>query len=345
MSRLITALLAGLVLVGLIGLPCPAPAQETPAVTLYEHAGFQGQQMTYTGNERNLPNWGISSIRLHGGAVVTVFQKKDYQGRVATLISDTDDMGYTRVGNDNIQSFMLFTSGHYLILYEEADFGGVSQVFENDVSSLEGTHLGDDQASSVRLIDCQATLYQLVNYGGVSETFSRDAPDLRLSHVGNDKVSSLKVLPNKVEPAAKPVEQPAPRPSDFNLARGKPVWGRGLSGVPSALTDGQTFPPGTDVRVQPSTQLQDEKSFATIDLGEVKSVVRVKVQADADDEYLVFLSEDGTVWPIILPVPKVPGHGFETRVLSVETKARYVKIMGSKRFGTFSVAEVEVHGN
>ncbi len=84
-------------------------------------------------------------------------------------------------------------------LYQHADFGGRAQKFASDTSSLLGSTIGNDQASSIKIVGpYTVTAYRNINFAGGSKEWSASA-----SFVGwdwNDVISSLKV--HRIQSAA-----------------------------------------------------------------------------------------------------------------------------------------------
>lgn len=79
------------------------------------------------------------------------------------------------------------------ILYEDEDFRGRSQNFTSaQVSDLEGTEIGRDRASSIRVEPgCRVTLFEDRGFHGRSAVLTSDSEDLGHTPIGNDRASSF----------------------------------------------------------------------------------------------------------------------------------------------------------
>ena len=79
-------------------------------------------------------------------------------------------------------------------LFRDLNFSGRSQTFTGDVSNLQGSYVGNDTATSVRIEPgCRARLYADADFRGGCLYDKRGSSDLRSSSVGNDTVSSMRV--------------------------------------------------------------------------------------------------------------------------------------------------------
>ena len=79
-------------------------------------------------------------------------------------------------------------------LFRDLNFSGRSQTFTGDVSNLQGSYVGNDTTTSVRIEPgCRARLYADADYRGGYLEVDRDVSDLRGSSVGNDTVTSMRV--------------------------------------------------------------------------------------------------------------------------------------------------------
>ena len=86
------------------------------------------------------------------------------------------------------------SSSSGVTLYRDLNFSGRSQIFTGDISNLQGSYVGNDTATSVRIEPgCRARLYADADYRGIYLEVDRDISDLRSSSVGNDTVSSMRV--------------------------------------------------------------------------------------------------------------------------------------------------------
>lgn len=86
------------------------------------------------------------------------------------------------------------SSSSGVTLSRDLNFSGRSQTFTGDISNLQGSYVGNDTATSVRIEPgCRARLYADADYRGSYLEVDRDVSDLRGSSVGNDTVSSMRV--------------------------------------------------------------------------------------------------------------------------------------------------------
>ena len=155
----------------------------------------------------------------------------------------------------------------------------------------------------------------------------------------------------------------------INVALGKPVSGSGLFGVPGSEYLG---PPSWDIPEPPVAPLStitdgvflDEGhqwSFDTvwwdeshssaslnIDLGGDFYISRIVVQVDNNDEYIINLADDSTVYPEgIVIVPAVSGWGMITREIVLPSPVladwiRFTHIPSSPGDSLNSISELQV---
>jgi hypothetical protein len=81
-----------------------------------------------------------------------------------------------------------------VVLYEDVGFEGRYEVFYDDDRNLEGSRIGNDRVSSLRVAPgCRVTLYADANFRGERLAVSGEVEDLRDTRIGNDRVSSLRL--------------------------------------------------------------------------------------------------------------------------------------------------------
>ncbi|MEO0136527.1 MAG: metallophosphoesterase [candidate division WOR-3 bacterium] len=101
--------------------------------------------------------------------------------------------------NDKISSIKIRNcDSRGVVLYEHNNptvDEGRSQTFFNSIPSLEGSFIGNDRASSIRIIgNCTVRLHKDLNYKGSIVRTSTNIPDLSSStYQFNDKASSIKI--------------------------------------------------------------------------------------------------------------------------------------------------------
>ena len=80
-------------------------------------------------------------------------------------------------------------------LYEHANYRGRCSKFVQNISNLGWYEIGNDAASSIRLVGGYgATLYEHANYGGAVSIYAADQAYLGNDAIGNDRASSLTVF-------------------------------------------------------------------------------------------------------------------------------------------------------
>ncbi|MCX7995926.1 MAG: metallophosphoesterase [candidate division WOR-3 bacterium] len=106
--------------------------------------------------------------------------------------------------NDKVSSIKVKgTNSKGVIVYEHSNpevNEGKSQTFFNSTPTLEGSHIGNDNASAIRIIgDCTVRLHKDANYKGSIVRTSTDIPDLSSSaYQFNDRTSSIKITNAKL---------------------------------------------------------------------------------------------------------------------------------------------------
>ncbi len=84
--------------------------------------------------------------------------------------------------------------GEGVYLYEHSNYQGRCQKFTEDSSNPRGWHIGNDTASSIRIVgQWTASLYEHDDYQGVSSTFTGSDADLGNDAIGHDRASSIQV--------------------------------------------------------------------------------------------------------------------------------------------------------
>ena len=186
-----------------------AAATPREGVCFYEDIDYRGQYFCTNANAAN-PLVGlndrISSIRVFGGAEVTVFQERDFQGASQTFAADIRDL--RRQGwNDSITSVRVQPAGsawtsrasttaapaNGACFYESPNFRG--QYFcSRQGDSIEMVPAGiNDRISSIRLLGTAAlVVYRDRDFGGTSQWFDASEPDLRESG-WDDTISSYRI--------------------------------------------------------------------------------------------------------------------------------------------------------
>lgn len=209
--------LAATGLVASIALFNPTPAQAAHedgrrGVTLYEHEDFGGRAETfYADNSRldgtRIGNDRASSVRVDPGCEAILYDDANFGGRSSIVTGDMPVLRSTALGGDAASSIRVscrpLGGGHPpfnwggrpgAVLYEDVGFEGGYEVFYDDDRNLEGSRIGNDDASSVRVAPgCKVTLYENARFRGERTTVTGDLDDLRGTQLGNDRASSLRL--------------------------------------------------------------------------------------------------------------------------------------------------------
>lgn len=187
-------------------------------VYLYEHPNYSGRCSKFTGDSPNPRGWYVgndaaSSIRIVGNYEATVYEHDDYNGTSSNFTGDDSDFGNDTIGHDRASSIRVRTrssggtsncdGGEGAYLYEHSNYGGRCSKFTGDSPSPSGWYVGNDQASSIRIIgNYEATVYEHDNYNGASSAFSSDDSDFGNDVIGHDRVSSIRVRPRSSGPTS-----------------------------------------------------------------------------------------------------------------------------------------------
>lgn len=198
-------------------------------VILFSDADFRGDAVlldsdlhdlgrTRVGNDR------VSSVRVAPGCRATLFTDDDFRGRSFSTSEDVYELHDTPVGNDRVSSVRVECRGGYgggwdldddddhhgddgddgegwgggsgegVIVYTDVGFRGRAVRFARDYAVLDGTALGNDNASSVRVPEgCIVILYEDADFRGRSIQLRDDEENLAHTMLRNDSASSLKV--------------------------------------------------------------------------------------------------------------------------------------------------------
>lgn len=92
--------------------------------------------------------------------------------------------------------------------------------------------------------------------------------------------------------------------------------------------------------------LNDEQSVLVVDIGHLRAVRAIVLQADADDSYMVESSTDGKQWTGLVKIePGLEGAGLRTRhaSLPVPTRARFLAVHAAGGDQSYFVAELRAY--
>ena len=184
----------------------PVKRDRGDSVTLYNVGAFKGASQTYNGNESDLSRSGLGkdavvSLRVPRGLLVTLYEHENFRGRWESFSEDDPNLmnnwiGARRASSMRIQVLppAMVGRGAGVILYEHNNFGGRQQAFIGDVPDLNGSQIGNDRGSSIRITPgFRVTLYEHPDYRGESEVIQYDDADLANNRIGKDRASSLRV--------------------------------------------------------------------------------------------------------------------------------------------------------
>ena len=186
-------------------------------VCLYENSYFQGREDCYRPGEeirdlRNRRN-SVSSIRVFGNAIITIFDSKNFDGRSLQISSDVRDLAQVSAGglaglskwNDRIESFRVSNNirtdsrtdsrndrrdsrsdrrndyDNAICVYEETNYRGGYDCFApgDELNDLERRSGWNDRISSIRVYgNARATVYVDARFRGERLVVDHDIPDL-----------------------------------------------------------------------------------------------------------------------------------------------------------------------
>ncbi|GEM_PF-727414 len=134
-----------------------------------------------------------------------------------------------------------------------------------------------------------------------------------------------------------------------NLLLGRPAAGTGLAGAPAA-TDGLLAMEGASAddaeRSGRAVRLLDPSAHFVVDLGEVRSVGALLLQADAGDDYMVEGSPDGTTWSGLIRIEAGDAAGgLRTRRAPVvpPREVRFLLVHANGGDGRYAVGELAAY--
>jgi hypothetical protein len=182
-------------------------------VCFYKDIQYQGQEQCY-GVGDNIAtlqsfNGRVSSIRIYGRAVVTVWDDTNYRGHTTVFSQSVPDLGQIRLESkswsDRISSLQVTTGGSAgfgrpgnavppppernppqqlregVCVYDRPNFEGRSQCWtgSEDLSDLGRTGGWSDRIASIRVFGrTRMIVYRDIGFRGASLLIDRDMPDL-----------------------------------------------------------------------------------------------------------------------------------------------------------------------
>lgn len=155
----------------------------------------------------------LRSMRIPSNCIVTLYEHKGYRGREITLRGDIGDLDHTPFGRDSAKSIRIEwerpapqlprprpPSREAVFLFVDVGFRGASEAVFEDIPDLGATVIGNDRLSSLKLTPgVEVILYEHVGYRGKQERLVYDDSNLRDNYVGNDCVSSIRIVRHHAE--------------------------------------------------------------------------------------------------------------------------------------------------
>ena len=154
-------------------------------VTIYQDAYFGGanQQLGQGDHDMNslqIGNDQLSSLQVPDGLIVTLFADAGFQGVTRTFTADTAFVGQDF--NDVTSSIRIGNVTDAITIYQDAYFGGASQLMTPGLYDMNSLQIGNDQLSSIKIpLGLRVTLFADENFKGNTKTFTADTP-----YVGDD---------------------------------------------------------------------------------------------------------------------------------------------------------------
>jgi hypothetical protein len=192
------------------------PREPRTGACFYEHINYGGRYFCARAGDTTTQvstgmNDQISSIRVFGGAEVTVFREIGFQGQSRSFGSDMSDL--RGVGwNDRIASFRVGTRGNAgggggnwmswgrpsnpragVCFYRDINYGGQYFCAPVGATTAQVPAGMNDQISSIRVFGgAEVTVFRESGFQGLSRRFDSDFNDLRKVNL-NDRISSFRV--------------------------------------------------------------------------------------------------------------------------------------------------------
>jgi hypothetical protein len=93
------------------------------------------------------------------------------------------------------QNLLCPLTGDGVYLYQHSNFAGKCSKFETSAAQLSSSIVGNDTASSIRVVgDFAATIYQNANFLGNATTFVSSATNFGNYFIGHDRASSISII-------------------------------------------------------------------------------------------------------------------------------------------------------
>lgn len=130
-----------------------------------------------------------------------------------------------------------------------------------------------------------------------------------------------------------------------NYVLGAVVTGAGLLDPPGPVADGLRPREGAAWTVPASVRWLRDDGLVVANLGAVRRVRRVVLQADNNDGYFVEGSVDGAAYRLLWTAPAVTSPGLRTRevVLPQREQVRFLRVSARSGDGYYAVSEIEAY--
>jgi hypothetical protein len=186
-----------------VGVGCDNPRPDA-GVQLCEHQDYRGRCLTFTYRVDDLRDYGfadrVSALRLAPNvAIAALFEHPGYVGRCKEYKQDSPDLNVQNI-NDVASSVRIgmgcaTPSPEKGVQFCRAiNYRGVCDIFHNDMADLQGTSVGDNTISSVRLAPgLIVAVYDQKYFKGRCETFVADDPDLAGNVTRLNTISSFRI--------------------------------------------------------------------------------------------------------------------------------------------------------
>ncbi len=123
------------------------------------------------------------------------------------------------------------------------------------------------------------------------------------------------------------------------LARREPVAAREVAD-PARLTDGGAAPEGSGWQSAAAAPWHSARAYVVYDLGAVREIGCVWLQADNNDLYILQGSLDGANFQPLWAAPSVSGQGLRLRWSRLRAQARYLGLSAEGGDGRYAVSEL-----
>lgn len=176
-------------------------------VYLYEDRNYGGRCIRLTEGVDNLAKEGfddiISSIKLNGDWIATLYADPNYQGAMTVFTSDDPDLSDDEIRVNRASSVRVYRGrlpnenrcdgGEGVYLFEDINYRGYCIKLTGDQRDFNSFGF-DNAVSSLRVIGAwSVTLYENTLFRGTSSTFTSDDPDLRDDAININRASSARV--------------------------------------------------------------------------------------------------------------------------------------------------------